>query len=346
MRGHRTAQFPLYDQGMRELGSFADLQQDPHPEYLAVLADLVLSGSHPQIMEHFNSGIRCAVHAVDLIASSGWRLELVVKRFATEFIQEDPGAFERERRVLEILPRSEVLAPRLVWADEGEIFGVPTIVMTRLPGTPLMRVQARQPSTDSSWVRPVVRMLARIHRTPITAEDLDFLPVLDSGTVSREMLAISEDDIERRVALLPWGAEVWTTLQQYWSHAPPEDLVLVHGDFHAGNLLWHRDNIAGVIDWAGAKLGSPEYDLTHLRWETILRYDSEVVDMVRHAYEEEAGRPMPDSAIWDLTLVWRLGDAIRSWIWFFQIEGREATTLEELQERRRFLIGRALERIR
>lgn len=305
-----------------------------------------MPGSHPRLVQRFNGGVRCGVHAVDLIAPSGQRLELVVKRFATEFVQEDPAAFERERRVLGILPRSEVPAPRLVWTDEGAIFGVPTLVMTRLPGIPLMHVQSRQPSTDTAWVRPVVRTLAQLHQTPMTAEERAFLPIMDSGTVSRELRAMPASDIERRLESLPWGTDMWATLQQYWSNLPEESLVLAHGDFHGGNLLWYRDDIAGVIDWAEAKLGAPERDLAHLRWETILRYDPEVVDLVQHDYEEEVGHPMPNSAIWDLMLVWKLGDAIGSWISFFEIEGREATTLQELEDRRRLLIGRALERVR
>jgi hypothetical protein len=136
---------------MSEPGSFADFQQDPSRECLAALADRIMPGSRPRIVEHFNGGVRCGVHAVDLIAQSEDSLELVLKRFAAEFIWEDHAAFDCERRLLEILPRSEVSAPRLIWVDAcGAIFGASTLVMTRLPGTPLMKVQARQPSTDTS----------------------------------------------------------------------------------------------------------------------------------------------------------------------------------------------------
>jgi aminoglycoside phosphotransferase (APT) family kinase protein len=154
-----------------------------------------------------------------------------------------------------------------------------------------------------------------------------------------------ESDIEHRVASLPWGADVWTTLQRYWSNVPEQSPVLVHGDFHAGNLLWYRNDIAGVIDWAEAKLGSPERDLAHLRWETVLRYDPEVVDLVQHDYEEEIGHPVPDSAIWDLMFVWRLGDAIRSWISFLRLRARSHDP-ERVRRAAPALIGRALECIR
>lgn len=337
---------PLYDQGMSERSSFADLQQDPPPECLAAVADQVMPGSDVRIVQRFNGGIRCGVHAVELIPPSGRRIEFVMKRFTDEFINEDPAVFERERRVLEILPRSEVPAPRLVWADERAVFGVPTLLMTRVPGIPLMHVQARRPSSDTSWVRPVVRRLAQIHRTPLAAEDVAFLPIMDSETVRREMLAMPKSDIEVRVASLPYGADVWAALQRYSSNFPEESPVLVHGDFHAGNLLWYRDDVAGVVDWAEAKRGSPERDLAHLRWETILRYDPQVVDLVQHDYEEEIGHRVPDVAIWDLLLVWKLCDAIESWISFFEIEERQATTLNELEERRRILIARALERVK
>lgn len=321
----------------------ADLERELSRETLASLAEVLMPGSEMLPVHGYDGGVRCTVRAVDVVSSSGDRLEIVVKMFPAEFLEEDPGAFERESRVLELLGSTDVPAPRLVHADAGGLVtGAPTLVMTRLPGIPLMRVQARQPASDSSWVRPVVHALAQIHRVSVETEDLARLPAMDSGSLERELRAMPESDIQHRLHSLPWANDIWSALQRHSASGIREAHVLVHGDFHAGNLLWHSSRLSGVIDWADAGVGAAGRDLAHLRWETVLRYDLDVLDLVQHAYQDEVGRSMPNTPIWDLLFVWKLGDAIRSWIWFFELEGRGAVTLEQLERRRLLFVEHAL----
>jgi aminoglycoside phosphotransferase (APT) family kinase protein len=63
------------------------------------------------------------------------RLRLVVRRYTPQQAAADPGVCRREWDTLRLLERAEAPTPRPVLLDDaGEIFGTPTLVMTRLPG--------------------------------------------------------------------------------------------------------------------------------------------------------------------------------------------------------------------
>lgn len=39
--------------------------------------------------------------------------------------------------------------------------------------------------------------------------------------------------------------------------------VLVHGDYHLGNLLWNNELLCGIVDWDTVRIGYPEEDVAH-----------------------------------------------------------------------------------
>ena len=51
------------------------------------------------------------------------------------------------------------------------------------------------------------------------------------------------------------------------NHGPPPGLpeVLVHRDYHPGNVLWRRSKISGVVDWQAACTGPAVADVAHCR---------------------------------------------------------------------------------
>lgn len=63
-------------------------------------------------------------------------------------------------------------------------------------------------------------------------------------------------------------------------HYIPEVRYLVHGDFGFDNLIIDGDKIAGVIDWAEAKIGDFIYDIAWLDfWSADIRYSIEMKNM-------------------------------------------------------------------
>ena len=41
--------------------------------------------------------------------------------------------------------------------------------------------------------------------------------------------------------------------------------MLLHRDFHPGNVLWRRGRVSGVVDWQGACTGPAAADVAHCR---------------------------------------------------------------------------------
>ncbi len=51
----------------------------------------------------------------------------------------------------------------------------------------------------------------------------------------------------------------------YHQPAPAASAVLVHGDFHPGNVLWRWGKVSGVVDWQAACTGPAIIDVAHCR---------------------------------------------------------------------------------
>ena len=66
----------------------------------------------------------------------------------------------------------------------------------------------------------------------------------------------------------------WSRRPEVWQRAfaifdgpaPAGERVLIHRDYHPGNVLWVDGAVTGVVDWASAALGAPEADIGHCRW--------------------------------------------------------------------------------
>lgn len=82
----------------------------------------------------------------------------------------------------------------------------------------------------------------------------------------RTSFAELADAVRERVygLMSPAGrARAETELEAVLAVEPPDDAVLVHGDFGRTNLLWDADEtrLTGVVDWSQVHLGDPAYDV-------------------------------------------------------------------------------------
>jgi aminoglycoside phosphotransferase (APT) family kinase protein len=88
---------------------------------------------------------------------------------------------------------------------------------------------------------------------------------------------------------------------------PPKPPVLVHGDFHYGNLLFRDGEVVAVLDWEIASVGDPLLDVGCLAVATIRRrYEPEPnptgsVDLSTRALVELYGAD-PEPATWFVAL--------------------------------------------
>jgi len=228
---------------------------------------------HPR---RLRGGVASEVHG--LTCSVGGRDVRVAARRYTSGLPLGPGppTIEGEASTLAQLEGLGVPAPRLLGCDpSGEIVGHPTLVMTRLPGRLVL-----QPNDPASWTRSLAEMLVEVHALSVAAPPYE--PWFDPA-------ACRVPDWTARPAL--WSA----ALELVASPPPDESSGLVHGDYQQFNILWHRDRISGVLDWAGSWFGSPDVDVAHARLNLVCLYDADRAETFRREYEAVAGR---DTSPW------------------------------------------------
>jgi aminoglycoside phosphotransferase (APT) family kinase protein len=176
-------------------------------------------------------GMSSAVHLITVQRPGGERDQAVLRRYVRPDPDEpDPAA--REARALRLAEAADVPTPALLAVDpEGTEAGVPALLMTRLPG----RVDW-WPSDLDRWLERLAGLLPRIHGT-----------ALPPGVTLPPFAPYRQDSYR------PPG---WAQYPRVWERAveislgPAPDLpaVLLHRDFHPGNVLWRRGRVSGVVD--------------------------------------------------------------------------------------------------
>lgn len=145
--------------------------------------------------------------------------------------------------------------------DEAE-FGVPYVVMARLPGREFF-IWDPHPSFDRSaaaaaplW-RQTAEVLPRIHK-------VDWRAHLPNWEAPRPLeVEISRWEPIYRKALEPEWIEHADRLRRQLLKTLPADplLGIVHGDYQPGNCLYAEGRLTGVIDWELVRIGAVLLDI-------------------------------------------------------------------------------------
>lgn len=81
---------------------------------------------------------------------------------------------------------------------------------------------------------------------------------------------------------------------------PSASRALVHGDVHAGNMLWDGDTCIALIDWKSAGVGDPGVDLGNLRLHLAVQYGLDAARQVLQGWQSESGHSANNLAYWDV----------------------------------------------
>jgi aminoglycoside phosphotransferase (APT) family kinase protein len=209
------------------------------------------------------------------------------RRVVVKLYRNDDGTAPLEWSRLEFAQRVTVPVPAPIAADlESVWFGMPSVVMSRLPGRPDVT-----PKDVDRWVEGLAQAMADLHETPL-------------------------DGVEAAVTRSPW-AETWR--RPAGEHDPltaaavsavterlpslASEHVFTHGDFHPGNVLWQRGRISGVVDWSGARLDSRWSELAYCRTEVCLLLGPDSADRLADAYSTIVGDASDDLAVYDVMYV-------------------------------------------
>ncbi len=144
--------------------------------------------------------------------------------------------------------------PHVSVRDDTGIVPVRWLAMEYIPGITLDAAlhQNLDPGYRSGLIRNFGKTLAKLHATPppvdMSSHGISWLDsMLDEAEENLEHFNV--DGTPQLLARLRSTKPLST--------AP----VLIHGDFSIDNVVVHDDQIAGVIDWSGASIGDPRYDL-------------------------------------------------------------------------------------
>ncbi len=169
----------------------------------------------------------------------------------------------RQAPLLRALHRAGLPVPDVPWAEEGEErFGVPFIVMDRLPGRvffiwdPHRSFTREREATEPLW-RQCVEALPPIHRfewrTRLAGWE-DPQPL--EGMVKRWRKVYLQAPEARWIAQ---AEEVERLLLKTLPAADP--IGVFHGDYQPGNCLYENGRLMGIIDWELAGIGAQLLDI-------------------------------------------------------------------------------------
>ena len=219
-------------------------------------------------------GLSSAVHQLTVAAADGGPGRLVVLRryVRPELNAEEPDLAEREARALQLVAAIPLPTPELLAVDpNGADAGVPAVLMSCLPG----RVDWRPADLDR-WLGRLAQLLPPIHAAHLPPP----------GTLP---------------LYAPYGQDsysppAWSSQPRVWERAveiaqgpPPDDKpVVVHRDFHPGNVLWRRARVTGVVDWPATSVGPGSVDVGHCR-ANLLRFGLHVAERFTRRWERLTG---------------------------------------------------------
>ena len=266
--------------------------------------------------------------------SDGGRWKVSLRRFVKEVRISTPGHVAQEFEVLRLIETAGIPAPRPILLDaEGELFGVPAIVLSYLSGRPLFAAKNVEAWTDS-----LARALHTVHAVTPDRFDLSGLNVyLRDGMRER---------IQRRRHTLEGdrlGAEMHAVLEAELERIDFSAPTLVHHDYWPGNTIWYRGRLAGIVDWTNAELGDPRADVAQCRIDLTFSHGIEVADAFRRDYERLAGRRLPD--LWYFDLFRGIGALLQyeQWLEGYRDLGLSHLRPEDVAARLRTFLRRALD---
>ncbi|PYI56950.1 phosphotransferase family protein [Paenibacillus flagellatus] len=240
-------------------------------------------------------GISSAVHLVGVTSPAG-EDDYVLRRFVNrEWLRVAPDLAAHEASALRAAASgtSGVPVPTLVAFDEtGEDGGdgLPSVLMTRLPGTVVLMPPA---DVFDDWLRGLAEALARIHTIEPYAHRWRYFSYNDAAAMQ----------------VPGWSPqpELWERAIAYAREPMPEYVErFIHHDYHPANVLWDGVAVSGVVDWVNACVGPAGIDVGHCRINLALLHGGDAADRFLNCYTASAGNAFVYDPYWDVLSVMNL----------------------------------------
>ena len=211
-------------------------------------------------------GTSAKVSAVEVERPGGARETLVVRQYGDANLRTDPHSASHEFQLLSLLHGAGLPVPRPVHADESAaILPRPCLVTAFVDGTTVTsRGQLTEPV--AGFTGQLAAFLARLHDAAFTRADAAYLQDLPQIAAARVRMrpAVPDEALSEPA--------VRAALTASWPPPQASELVLLHGDYWPGNILWRDGTLVCVLDWEDAVLGDPLTDLGTARMEIWMAF--------------------------------------------------------------------------
>jgi aminoglycoside phosphotransferase (APT) family kinase protein len=166
-----------------------------------------------------------------------------------------PADIPRQGRLMDALNRAGLPVPALLAAsDEPVVDGRPFYMVEAVDGLRIEHVAGTVP--PEALARSAVEVLKRLHAVPVERTGIgDEAPAPLEREVTRWSWLMERAPAEL-TGDAPRLAELLLSTRP--AEGPP---VLVHADYHYGNMLFRSSEVVAVLDWEIAQLGQPLLDL-------------------------------------------------------------------------------------
>lgn len=182
------------------------------------------------------------------------------------------------------------------------------------------------PHDPQAFLDRYVQQLIEIHQ--IGVEDFKELLPQQNYDLSRPAgdmnAAMRESEIREKLLLKPVNKP-----------------VLRHGDFWPGNILWHDEKIAAVIDWEEALIGEPLADLAICRLDILWILGWEAAKQVTERYLGKTQLDATHLPHWDLWASLRPIRNIDQWSPAYSQLGRPDITTDTMIRDHQFFVDQA-----
>lgn len=259
-----------------------------------------------------------SVHILRCVSPAGNEVCLAVKRMSDD---PDPERATADLHGLRIARKHGIPAPEPLYLDEtGELLGIPGIVSGFIEGE-----QVTHPEDVRSWSVDIARMLLRVHDIRPSSEERSH--IYDGRWMGLYFL---RDSWPETMAGHPLTIPIFEAVLELRAGLRRVRPAFLHMDYWPGNILWHRGQISGLVDWDASSYGDPALDVGYFRMNMYLRGIKEAADIFLDYYESESG-PVENLGFWELACAARPLPAPARWLLEFYETGDVSTIVKRAE---------------
>ena len=259
-------------------------------------------------------GVSAQIDALELLLPSAAYRRVVVRRHgAANWKTHADDAMAAEFALHRTLFGAGLPVPEPLLLDVSRsVLPSPFFVMAMVEGTTIVEKGYLQQA-----LRQMANFLLRLHDLNVESLGVAQLPRReDPVSGALEYLPDISSTAALRAAITRWVTE------------PTAD-ALLHGDFWPGNILWKNNQLAAVIDWEDAAIGTVLSDLAICRAELMAMYGEVAMDTFTRYYLEGLKLETSDLNLWEIYVGSAALASMADWGLAPEVEAlrRERTTL-------------------